>query len=72
VDDFRPFGWVFIEYQPRKDLQLRLFLQDLGADFQRRLKTYDPDRATDLTPVTSRRDLYFGSSLYLSVRKTFG
>jgi hypothetical protein len=72
VDDFRPFGWVFVEYQPRRDLQLRVFLQDLGADFQRSLKTYDPDRAKDLTPVTSRRDLYFGSSLYLSVRKTFG
>ena len=72
VDDFRPFGWVFIEYQPRRDLQLRLFVQDLGADFQRTLKTYDPDRATDLAPVTSRRDLYFGPSLYLSVRKTFG
>jgi hypothetical protein len=72
VDDFRPFGWVFVEYHPRRDLQLRLFLQDLGADFQRRLKTYNPDRATTLVPVTSRRDLYFGSSIYISVRRSFG
>lgn len=72
VDDFRPFGWAFVEYQPRPRLQLRMVFNDLLADFQRRLKTYDPDRAAAVLPVTARRDLYFGPVLYVQVRRSFG
>ena len=72
VDDFRPFGWAFVEYQPRPKLQLRMVFNDLFADFQRRLKTWDPDRAAAVLPTVSRRDLYFSPSLYVQVRRSFG
>jgi hypothetical protein len=69
VDNFRPYGTVFVEYRPRPGLSLRGEVDDIGADFRRTLEIFPDLRSTTAQQLNDIRSLYFGPTLYFRVRQ---
>jgi hypothetical protein len=71
VDNLRPFGQLFGEYQVRAKTALRLELDNLGQDYRRTLEVYPDLRSTTAQEYTDIRDLYFGPLIHLRLRQSF-
>jgi outer membrane receptor protein involved in Fe transport len=64
---------VFAEYKPRRDLILRLELQNLGErNVQRIREVYVGPRSDGQLSYVDVRDLEYGRAVFLRLRKTFG
>ncbi|MDP2212901.1 TonB-dependent siderophore receptor [Phenylobacterium sp.] len=67
--------WVvaFGEYKPRRDLILRVELQNLGArNVQRIREVYVGPRSDEQLAYVDVRDLEYGRAIFVRLRKTFG
>lgn len=68
-----PFLMVFVEWRPRRDLNLRAELENITArGYRRTTLTYPGPRNAGGAPTLSDRDTHSGRILYLRIRKTFG
>ncbi len=64
---------VFAEYKPRRDIILRLELQNLGErNVQRTREVYVGPRSDGQLAYVDVRDLEYGRAVFLRLRKTFG
>lgn len=64
---------VFAEYKPRRDIILRVEVQNLGArNVQRIREVYIGPRSDDRLAYTDVRDLEYGRAVFVRLRKTFG
>lgn len=64
---------VFAEYKPRRDLILRLELQNLGErNVQRIREVYLGPRSEGQLAYVDVRDLEYGRAVFVRLRKTFG
>jgi hypothetical protein len=69
IDNFRPYGTVFVEFKPRPGMSVRGEIDDLGADFRRTLEEYPDLRSTTLENENDIRSLYFAPTFYFRVRQ---
>jgi hypothetical protein len=69
IDNFRPYGTVFVEYRPRRGLSVRGEVDDIGATFRRTLEIFPDLRSTTQQQENDIRSLYFGPTLYFRVRQ---
>ena len=68
-----PFLMTFVEWRPRKDLNLRVELENLTKrGYRRTTLTYPGPRNTGGAPALSDRDTHFGRIVYIRLRKSFG
>ena len=68
-----PFLMTFVEWRPRKDLNLRIELENLTKrGYRRTTLTYPGPRNAGGAPTLSDRDNHFGRILYVRLRKSFG
>ncbi|HEY9217486.1 MAG TPA: TonB-dependent receptor [Phenylobacterium sp.] len=68
-------NWVsaYVEWRPRRDLNLRVELQNIGERGLRRTRyIYPGGRDVNVTAEVEDRDLQFGRMLYVRLRKTLG
>ena len=64
---------VFAEYKPRRDIILRLELQNLGErNVQRIREVYVGPRSEGRLAYVDVRDLEYGRAVFVRLRKTFG
>jgi hypothetical protein len=71
VDNLRPIGRLFAEYQLRPNLSLRGELDNIGEDFRRTLEVYPDLRSTTAQEYTDVRNLWFGPLIHLRIRQAF-
>ena len=68
-----PFLMTFVEWRPRKDLNLRVELENITKrGYRRTTLTYPGPRDAGLAPTLSDRDNHFGRIIYIRLRKSFG
>lgn len=68
-----PFLMTFIEWRPRKDLNLRVELENITRrGYRRTTLTYPGPRNAGGAPTLSDRDTHFGRIVYIRLRKSFG
>lgn len=68
-----PFLMTFVEWRPRKDLNLRIELENITKrGYRRTTLTYPGPRNAGLAPTLSDRDNHFGRIVYIRLRKSFG
>jgi hypothetical protein len=68
-----PFLELFVEWRPRKDLNVRVELENLTErGFRRTTLTYPGPRNAGGAPTLSDRDTEFGRIFYVRLRKSFG
>jgi hypothetical protein len=71
VDTWRPNGSAFVEYRPIKTLAIRFELDDISADYRRNLEVFPDARSLTAMTYSAKRDLYFGPTPYVRIRRTF-
>ncbi|MBI1199831.1 MAG: TonB-dependent receptor plug domain-containing protein [Phenylobacterium sp.] len=77
VDAYKldPFLMTYAEWRPRRDVNVRIVLENLTKrGYRRTTVTYDGvrDAARDGAASLSDRNFHFGRVLYVRLRKTFG
>jgi outer membrane receptor protein involved in Fe transport len=69
----KTFVTPFVEYRPRKDINIRFEVQNVTSRGLRLTRnSYSPTRTVGATPDVDDRDLQFGRMYYVRIRKTFG
>jgi hypothetical protein len=71
VDNLRPIGQLFAEYQLRPKTSFRVELDNIGEDFRRTLEVYPDLRSTTAEEYVDIRNLYFGPLIHMRLRQAF-
>ncbi len=71
TDTLTPLGDLFVEVKPAKGWSVRAELEDIGITFDRKLAFYDQVRTPGPADSVQDRDLGFGPTGYVRVRRAW-